>query len=154
MKVSAGLLMYRRNNGQLEMLIAHPGGPIYRRKDAGHWTIPKGLVDDQETFLAAAQREFSEETGFEVSADNFIELGAIRLASGKIVHGFAFEGDANPADLNSNSFDLEWPPHSGRFGAYPEVDEVRFVDPSEARRLLNPAQGPFVDRLQAALGAG
>ena len=151
MKVSAGLLMYRRRADQLEVLIAHPGSPIYRRKDAGHWTIPKGLVNAGEAILDAAQREFQEETGFAVELDAFIDLGTVRLKSGKTIYGFGFEGDADPAALNSNDFELEWPPRSGKMNRYPEIDQVRFVAPDEARRLLHPAQAAFIDRLEAAL---
>ena len=143
--------MYRSRDDALELLVAHPGGPIYRQKDAGHWTIPKGLIDDGESILSAAQREFREETGFAVTTDAFIDLGTVRLKSGKTVYGFAFEGDADPAKLKSNEFELEWPPRSGRIEHYPEVDEVRFVSPTEARRLLHPAQAAFVDRLLAKL---
>lgn len=143
--------MYRSVADHLELLIAHPGGPIYRNKDAGHWTIPKGLVDDGESFLEAARREFREETGFTVRGEDFIELGSIKLKSGKTVHGFAVEGDGDPAALASNDFELEWPPRSGEIHRYPEIDQVRFVSPDEARRLLHPAQAAFVDRLEAAL---
>ncbi len=143
--------MYRWRKGRLEVLVAHPGSPIYRRKDAGHWTIPKGLVDSGETFLAAAQREFREETGFAVETDRFVELGSVRLKSGKTVYGFAFEGDGDPDRLQSNQFELEWPPRTGRIGLYPEIDRVRFVSLEEARRLLHPAQTAFVDRLEAEL---
>ena len=143
--------MYRWRTGRLEVLVAHPGSPIYRRKDAGHWTIPKGLVDSGETFLAAAQREFREETGFAIETDRFVDLGSVRLKSGKTVYGFAFEGDGDPDQLQSNQFELEWPPRTGQIGLYPEIDQVRFVSPQEARRLLHPAQSAFVDRLEAAL---
>ncbi len=154
MKVSAGLLMYRRRGDRIEVLIAHPGSPIYRRKDAGHWTIPKGLVNAGESIIDAAQREFHEETGFPVVTNGFIELGSVRLKSGKTVHGFAFEGDADPSKLCSNEFALEWPPRTGQINNYPEIDRVRFVSPDEARRLLHPAQAAFVDRLESALEEG
>ena len=143
--------MYRWRAEKVEVLVAHPGSPIYRNKDAGHWTIPKGLVDQGESVLDAAQREFREETGFSVGTDRFVDLGTVRLKSGKTVYGFAFEGDGDPSKLKSNEFELEWPPRTGRIGRYPEVDQVRFVSPDEARRLLHPAQAAFVDRLQAAL---
>ena len=135
----------------MEVLVAHPGGPIYRSKNEGHWTIPKGLVDSGEAILDAAQREFREETGFDVPTEVFVNLGSIRLKSGKTVHGFAFEGDGDPSQLKSNDFELEWPPKSGRIGRYPEVDQVRFVSLEEARRLLHPAQTAFVDRLETVL---
>ena len=143
--------MYRRRDDGVQVLVAHPGSPIYRRKDAGHWTIPKGMVDHGESFLEAAQREFKEETGFDVDAQEFVDLGSVRLKSGKTVHGFAFEGDGDPAQLKSNSFELEWPPRTGRIGVYPEIDQIRFVSFDEARRLLHPAQKAFIDRLEAAL---
>lgn len=151
-KVSAGLLMFRRRAGRLELLVAHPGGPYFRRKYEHAWTIPKGVVDEGEALLDAARREFQEETGFPVESEDFIALGEVRQRSGKRVHAWAFEGDANPTRLDSNTFALEWPPRSGRTETFPELDELRFVDPDEARRLLNKSQAEFVDRLLKALG--
>ena len=152
-KVSAGLLLYRRRDGVIEVLIAHPGGPFFRRRETGAWTIPKGEIEPGEDLLSAARREFCEETGFPVAAqpDDYLELGHIRQKSGKVVHAWAFEGDCDPDALVSNSFDLEWPRGSGRTVRFPELDRVQFADPEQARRLLNAAQVVFVERLLAAV---
>jgi len=150
-KTSAGLLMYRRREGHLELLVAHPGGPYFRRRHESSWTIPKGMVEPGETLIQAAQREFHEETGFSGLSPTYLSLGEIRQRSGKHVHAWAFQGDCDPRQLNSNEYELEWPPKSGRTATFPEVDQLRFVDIDEARRLLNPSQAVFVDRLLAAL---
>lgn len=152
-KTSAGLLMFRRQEGRLELLVAHPGGPYFRRRHESSWTIPKGMVDDGESLLEAAQREFREETGFEPEADSYLPLGEIKQRSGKRVHAWAFEGDCDPSRFESVAFELEWPPRSGKIVEFPEVDQVRFVDPDEARRLLNKSQVAFVDRLLEVLDA-
>lgn len=149
-KVSAGVLLYRFTTGALEVLIAHPGGPYFTRREAGAWTIPKGVVEPGETAEAAARREFAEETGF-APPDRLVELGPIRLRSGKRVHAFAGEGDVDPARLSSNTFEMEWPRGSGEQRTFPEIDRVRFVAPDEAKRLLNVAQAPLVDQLEAML---
>lgn len=151
-KVSAGLLLYRRRPGRLEVLLAHPGGPLWRHKDLGAWTIPKGLLEPGEDPLDAARREFAEETGQRIDAPA-APLGTITQASGKLVHAWAVEGDFDPAALRSNTFALEWPRGSGRRIDVPEVDRVAWFDLDEARRRLNPAQAPLVDRLHA-LAAG
>ena len=148
--VSAGLLLFRRPAG-LEVLVAHPGGPFYGRRNEGVWTVPKGLVEPDEAPLAAARREFAEETGFEVPAGPFYDLGEARLKSGKRVLVYAAEGDADPSALVSNTFEMEWPPRSGRKTTFPEVDRARFVGPAEAERLLHPAQRVFIGRLMAVL---
>ncbi|MEM1026426.1 MAG: NUDIX domain-containing protein [Myxococcota bacterium] len=149
-KASAGVLMYRTRLVGLEVLVAHPGGPFFARKSLGAWTIPKGLIEEGEDAESAARREFREETGFVCPLELF-ELGSVRLRSGKVIHAFAGHGDADPERLDSNTFEMEWPRRSGRRQIFPEVDEVRFVVPDEARSLLNPAQAVLVDRLQAAL---
>lgn len=149
---SAGILLYRRTaGGDIEVLIAHPGGPFWAHRNEGAWSIPKGLIDEGEDLEVAARREFEEETGTAVTGP-LIELGTVRLRSHKPVHGFAAEGDLAPESIVSNTFPLEWPPKSGRFVDTPEIDRVAWCEPSEAKRLLNPAQGAFVDRLLAALG--
>jgi predicted NUDIX family NTP pyrophosphohydrolase len=142
--------MYRTRSVGLELLVAHPGGPFFARKSLGAWTIPKGLIEDGEDPETAARREFSEETGFACPQALF-ELGSVRLRSGKVIHAFAGCGDADPLQLTSNTFEMEWPRRSGRRQTFPEVDEVRFVAPDEARTLLNPAQAVLVDRLLATL---
>jgi predicted NUDIX family NTP pyrophosphohydrolase len=149
-KVSAGVLLYRFDGERLQLLIAHPGGPYFTRRNVGAWTIPKGMVEDGESLEAAARREFEEETGFRCPKV-LVPLRPVRLRSGKRVHAFAGEGDVNPSSLASNDFEMEWPKGSGRTQRFPEIDRVRFVSPEEARTLLNPAQCGFVDALQAHL---
>jgi predicted NUDIX family NTP pyrophosphohydrolase len=149
-RVSAGLLMFRRRAGALEVLLAHPGGPAWTNKDAGAWTIPKGEVDEGEDELATARREFEEETGIRPEGE-FRPLGRVTQKSGKIVHAWAFEGDADPAAIRSNSFRMQWPPGSGQWGTFPEVDRAEWFSPGEARRRINPAQAALIDALEAAL---
>lgn len=145
------MLMFRRRDGRLEVLIAHPGGPFWANRDLGAWTIPKGLAEPGEELLAAARRELAEETGLRPDGP-FISLGSIRQKSGKVVHAWACEGDADPAALTSNVISVEWPAGSGNRIEFPEVDRCAWFDPTEAREKLNPAQAEFVDRLEAALG--
>src|SRR5688572_19564023 len=120
-KISAGLIMYRTGNERLQVLLVHPGGPFWARKDAGVWTFPRGEIAEGEELLIAAIREFQEETGYTAKGP-FIPLGQIKQKSGKVVHAWAFEGDCDPASLKSNAFELEWPPKSGRMCQFPEVD--------------------------------
>jgi predicted NUDIX family NTP pyrophosphohydrolase len=151
MKTSAGLLMYRRGgDAAAQVLLAHPGGPFWRGKDAGAWTIPKGEYEAPEDPLAAARREFNEETGFE-AAPPFLPLGEIVQKSGKRITAWAFEGDCDPGQLRCNTFELEWPPRSGRRQSYPEVDRVGWFSLDEARHKVIPAQRPLIDRLEKAL---
>lgn len=150
-KLSAGLLLFRRVEDGVEVLIAHPGGPIWARRDTGAWTLPKGAIDDGESPLEAARREFAEETGHPAPDGEAIDLGEVRMRSGKVVHGWALEGDLNPRTLRSMLVDVEWPPRTGRVVTVPEIDRVAWVRPGEARRRLNPAQASFVDRLLTAL---
>jgi predicted NUDIX family NTP pyrophosphohydrolase len=149
-KISAGILLYRRRDSGVEVLLVHPGGPLWAKKDDGAWSIPKGEVDDAEDLLAAARRELREETGLEPEGP-FVALGSVRQRSGKTVHAFAAEGDCVPSALSSNTFELEWPPRSGRRATFPEVDRAEYFDPETAQRKLNAAQGPFVQRLVDAL---
>jgi predicted NUDIX family NTP pyrophosphohydrolase len=149
-KVSAGILLYRRREPGLEVLLAHPGGPFWIRRDAGAWTIPKGVADAGEALLDAARREFTEETGFSV-AGPFLGLGAIRQRAGKIVHAWACEGDLDAAAAASNVMRSEWPRGSGRWITFPEVDRCEWFAVPEARRRINPAQSELLDRLEAAL---
>lgn len=151
---SAGILLFRRPAGRLEVLLAHPGGPFWRTKDLGHWTIPKGEVEPGEEIEAVARREFAEETGHEPPGGAPIPLGEVRQKSGKLVVAWALEGDLDPASARSNTFTIEWPPRSGRRRAFPEIDRVAWFEPAEARRRLKPAQVPFIDRLEAALAGG
>jgi predicted NUDIX family NTP pyrophosphohydrolase len=152
-KESAGLLMFRRRNGRLEVLLAHPGGPFWSGRHEGAWTIPKGGVHSGEDPLDAARREFQEETGFS-SREPFIALGSIVQRSGKVVHAWAFEGDCDPDLLVSVTTSTEWPPRSGQRITIPEIDRASFFSLEEARTLINVAQAQLLDRLQEAVGAG
>lgn len=145
-KRSAGLLMYRRRNSEIEVLLVHPGGPFWSKKDLGAWSIPKGEHLDGEDQLHAARREFEEETGFPARGD-FIELGDLKQPGGKIVAAWAFEGDFDPQQLKSNTFMMEWPPHSGRQIEVPEVDRGCWYSIEDARRRLLTGQRTFLDRL-------
>jgi predicted NUDIX family NTP pyrophosphohydrolase len=151
-KTSAGLLLYRRCKGGVEVLLVHPGGPFYKSKDAGVWSIPKGEPDPGEEMLAAARREFAEETGFDLSAGVvFRPLGQVLQRGGKTVHAWAVEGDCDPAALRSGTFEMEWPPRSGKRQAFPEVDRAAFYGVEEARRAMHPDQAAFLDRLLAGI---
>jgi predicted NUDIX family NTP pyrophosphohydrolase len=150
-RTSAGILLWRRQHDRLEVLLAHQGGPLWAKKDLGHWTIPKGEVELGEELAAVARREFREETGHEVPDGPLIDLGQIRQKSGKLVLGWAVNGDLDPSTAVSNTYDMEWPPRSGRIQSFPEIDRVEWFDLDEARRRLKAAQVPFLDRLQAAL---
>jgi predicted NUDIX family NTP pyrophosphohydrolase len=141
---SAGLLMYRKRNGQLEFLLVHPGGPFWRNKDTGAWTIPKGGVEPGEEALETAKREFAEELGFPAQGF-FTLLQPIRQKGGKLVHAWAFESDCEPATCKSNTFELEWPPRSGLKQQFPEVDKVAFFSLDEAREKINAAQAPWLE---------
>ena len=153
-RVSAGVLLYRYREGALEVLIAHPGGPYFAKKDAGYWSIPKGEVEEGEALMDVALREFEEETGSPVIADpaTFIELGDIIQKGGKVVHAWAVEGDLDPAGAHSNEIEIEWPPRSGKRQRFPEIDRVEWFGPIEARRRIKPTQAPLIDRLEEALG--
>ena len=148
-KQSAGLLMYRRaQEGALEVLLVHPGGPFFRNRDDGAWTVPKGESGAGEELLDCARREFEEETGATPpAAAACVSLGTIKQAGGKLVHAWAFEGDFDPADLRCNTFELEWPPRSGKKQSFPEVDRAELFALPQARTKINPAQVPFLDRL-------
>jgi len=151
-RVSAGLLLYRRRAGGLEVLLAHPGGPFFRRRDEGYWSVPKGEVEPGEELLAVARREFEEETGSRPPGGEPIELGSIVQKGGKVVHAWAIEGDLDPGAAVSNTFELEWPPGSGRRQAFPEIDRVAWFDAAEARRRIKSTQIPLIDRLAAVQG--
>jgi predicted NUDIX family NTP pyrophosphohydrolase len=148
--VSAGVLLFRRRDGALEVLLAHPGGPFWRGRDAGAWTIPKGLVAPGEALLDAARRELREETGLAPEGP-FLPLGSVRQKAGKTVHAWACEGDADPATITSNTTTIEWPRGSGRRITYPEVDRCAWFAIDAARGKLNPAQSELLGRLEAAL---
>lgn len=151
MEKSAGLLLFRRGRPGLEVFLAHPGGPFWARRDDGVWTIPKGVIEPGEDGLTAARREFEEETGFKPEGP-FLPLGSIRLKSGKLIHAWACEGDADPASFRSVGFDLEWPRGSGKTRRFPEVDRCGWFDLPTAALKLNPSQARLLDRLREAIG--
>jgi predicted NUDIX family NTP pyrophosphohydrolase len=150
LKQSAGLLLYRRSSGVIEVFLAHLGGPFWASKDEGAWTIPKGVPDPGEDFLDAAIREFQEETGI-AAMGPFVPLGTITQKSGKVVHAWAWEGDAEAGSPPSNKVKVEWPTRSGKWITVPEVDRCEWFGEEEAAKKLNPAQVELLDRLQQSL---
>jgi predicted NUDIX family NTP pyrophosphohydrolase len=150
-KTSAGILMYRQRSTAVEVLIVHPGGPFWKSKDAGAWSIPKGEFLPGEDPLKTAKREFKEELGKTVTG-KFLELRPVFQAGGKIVYAWAVEGDLDTTNIKSNEFEMEWPPKSGRMAKFPEVDRAEWVDLPTAREKLNPAQTGFLDQLEEVLG--
>jgi predicted NUDIX family NTP pyrophosphohydrolase len=144
---SAGILLFRRSHGAVELLLVHPGGPYWARKDAGAWSVPKGEHTDGEDALDCARREFAEETGTVPPEGALVPLGEVRQRSGKRVSVWAAEGDLDAGTVRSNTFSLEWPPRSGRMQEFPEVDRAGWFAPDAAREAIVPAQAPFVDRL-------
>jgi predicted NUDIX family NTP pyrophosphohydrolase len=147
-RTSAGILLFRRTSEGVEVLLGHPGGPYFEDKDIGAWSIPKGQVEDGEQLLAVAKREFGEETGHVVGSNaRLLELGSIRQRGGKTVHAWALEGDMDPMEARSNTFRMEWPPRSGIFIEVPEIDQVAWFTPEQARVAMNPAQFPLVETL-------
>lgn len=152
-RISAGLVMYRICNGALEVFLAHPGGPFFARKDAGHWTIPKGEIESDEDYLATAMREFKEEVGIEIDPKSkFIDLGSIRQKGGKTVHAWGVAGDCDDsAPCKSNCFTVEWPLGSGKFQEFPEVDRAQFFPIDQAKKKIKETQVPLLERLLAAL---
>jgi predicted NUDIX family NTP pyrophosphohydrolase len=149
-QTSAGLLLFRRTSGALELFLAHPGGPFWKHRDAGAWTIPKGLIEPDEDPLAAACREFREETGI-TPVGPFLELGSIKQKAGKTVFAWAWQGDADPTRVISNVVRTQFPPQSGRWISVPEVDRCAWFPPEEARQKINPAQAALIDRLEEKL---
>jgi predicted NUDIX family NTP pyrophosphohydrolase len=149
-KSSAGLLMYRKKRTALEVLLVHPGGPFWRNKDEGAWSIPKGEVDEGEDLHEAARREFEEETGSRPSGE-FLPLTPIKQKSGKIIHAWAVEGNLDPAAIRSNTFTMEWPPKSGKRIEFPEVDRAAFFDIATATNKINPAQALLLTELETVL---
>jgi predicted NUDIX family NTP pyrophosphohydrolase len=145
---SAGLLLFRRSTGTIEVFLVHPGGPFWRKRDDGAWSIPKGEFDDKESPVDAAVRELREETGFGIDGP-FLALGMIRQAGGKFVQAFAVAADVDPTKIVANSFEIEWPPRSGRRATFPEVDRAAWFSIEQARTKINPAQTEFLDRLLA-----
>jgi predicted NUDIX family NTP pyrophosphohydrolase len=150
MKRSAGILMYKRMGRELPLLLVHPGGPFWAKKDLGAWSIPKGEYEPDEDPFAVAKREFAEGLGTEPTGE-FWELGELVQPSRKVITAWAVEGDFDPRELKSNTFELEWPPKSGRRQSFPEVDRAGWFVPAEARRKILPGQSAFIDRLLARL---
>ena len=150
-EISAGILAYRRR-GELEVLLAHPGGPFWAKKDAGAWSIPKGLIDPGEELLAAARREFTEETGF-TAQEPFIPLAPVKQKSGKIVHAFACEGDYDPDQLVCNAFEIEWPPKSGKRRSFPEIDRLAWFGMDAAGEKILGYQRPWLEELESKLAS-
>ena len=146
-RASAGVLLYRLQTGSPEVLLVHPGGPLFARRDLGAWSIPKGELDEGEAPLAAARREFTEEVGTAPPPQEPLDLGEVRLKSGKRVRAFALEGDLDAVAAVSSTFEMEWPPRSGVRRSFPEVDRAQWFSLADARQRLNPAQAAFVDRL-------
>ena len=144
------MLLFRRPKGALEFFLAHPGGPFWRTRDLGAWTVPKGLVEEGEDPLVAAIREFEEETSIRPEGP-FLPLGSVRQKAGKLVRAWAWEGEADPRRVRSNVMRAEWPRGSGRWLAFPEVDRCEWFDAHTARQKINPAQAELIDRLEAAL---
>ncbi len=152
-QISAGLLMYHIIDGVLEIFLGHPGGPFYQNKDDGHWSIPKGLVDQDEDIELAAKREFEEETGIKVQAKDLIELGKVRYKNGKQLYVWAFEGEWEEKwGIQSNTFQLEWPPKSGNIREFPELDRAGWFHLTAARNKILPVQWPLVEHLMEKLG--
>ncbi len=149
-KISAGILLFRKTAAGVEVMLVHPGGPFWAKKDAGAWSIPKGLADEGEDLLAAAKREFLEETGAAVDGE-FLDLGAHKQPGGKTIFAWAHEGDFDPASLKSNTFAIEWPPRSGRMAEFPEVDRAAWYSIEEALEKINKGQRPIIAALEAAV---
>jgi predicted NUDIX family NTP pyrophosphohydrolase len=145
--------MYRNDHGHLRVLLAHPGGPFFKNKDEGAWSIPKGEIELAEDYLEAAQREFAEETSVTPKGP-YVALTPVKQKGGKIVHAWAFEGDCDPAAIVSNTFSMEWPPKSGQQTEFPEIDRAEFLDLATARRKINPAQVSLIDEFEQLLRAG
>lgn len=148
---SAGILLWRRSHGSIEVLLGFPGGPFFAGKDADHWTVLKGEIEAGEEPLAVARREFEEESGHPVPEGPTVDLGEITQKGGKVVIAWAVEGDLDPVAAVSNTFEMEWPPRSGRLQPFPEIDRVEWFDLATARTKVKAAQAPFLDRLEAAL---
>jgi predicted NUDIX family NTP pyrophosphohydrolase len=144
-------LLFRQRDKKVQVLLAHPGGPFWSRKDQGVWTIPKGLIGPSESLLSAAQREFAEETGYRPGGEA-IPLGSAKQPGGKVVHVWAIEEDWDPADLQSNTFEMEWPPGTGRLQSFPEIDRASWFGIAEARLKILKGQAAFLDHLLETLG--
>lgn len=151
-KLSAGILMYRGEGPSLELLLVHPGGPFWAKKDRGAWSMPKGEYEEGEEPLVVAKREFEEELGSAAPVGGYIALGELKQPSPKVITAFAVDGDLDPSTLESNHFAMEWPPKSGKVQTFPEVDRAAWFSLDQAATKIQPGQAPFIDRLLAALG--
>jgi predicted NUDIX family NTP pyrophosphohydrolase len=149
-RTSAGLLMFRRRNVAIEVFLVHPGGPFFAKKDVGAWSIPKGEIDEGEEPLATARREFEEETGF-TAEGTFLPLAPVTQKGGKVVQAWAFEGDCDPGQVKSNTFRMEWPPHSGKQQEFPEVDRAGWFTVEQAKEKINQAQAAFLEELKGSI---
>jgi predicted NUDIX family NTP pyrophosphohydrolase len=152
-KTSAGILLYRLREGALEVLLAHPGGPFWTKRDLGSWTLPKGEIDEGEDALAAARREFAEETSIVLPDAPALALTPLRQPSRKLIHAWAIEGDCDAAACHSNLFQMEWPPKSGQVAEFPEIDRAEWFDLATASRKILPGQAPFLAELAELLAA-
>lgn len=150
-KISAGILLYRKGGKGLEVFLVHPGGPLWANKEEGAWSIPKGLIAEGEELLQAALREFEEETGFRLEPEDVIELKPVKQKGGKTVHAFAVEGDCDPAKIISNTFEMEWPPSSGKIQNFPEIDRAAWFRLDVAKKRINPAQVGLIEELEEIL---
>jgi predicted NUDIX family NTP pyrophosphohydrolase len=150
-KRSAGIVLYRCKEKRIEVLLVHPGGPFWRGKDGGAWSIPKGEPDEDEDFLQAAIREFREETGKEPPSGGVIALTPVKQKGGKVVHAWAIEGDFDPAAIKSNNFSMEWPPHSGKQQEFPEVDRAGWFDMEAAKEKINRVQRGLLEELEGLI---
>jgi predicted NUDIX family NTP pyrophosphohydrolase len=148
---SAGLLLHRQRDGKLEVLLVHPGGPFWQKRDEGVWSIPKGEFAENESGIDVARREFQEELGAAAPDGVPTPLGSVRQSGGKVVQAWALPGDIDVSRVTGNTFEIEWPPRSGKMQAFPEIDRAAWFDPDEARRRLLPAQRAFIDRLEEQL---
>jgi predicted NUDIX family NTP pyrophosphohydrolase len=151
-KRSAGILLFQRDSGELRVLLVHPGGPFWKTRDHGSWSIPKGEYLEGEDARAVALREFEEETGVALPASNLTSLGEVRQAGGKVVTAWALESDLDPEKIVSNTFEMVWPPKSGRRQTFPEIDRAGWFTLTEAREKILDGQRPFLERLAAAIG--
>jgi predicted NUDIX family NTP pyrophosphohydrolase len=150
MRMSAGIMLYKKKGGRIEIFLVHPGGPFWKGKNEGAWSIPKGEFTEEEEPLAAAIREFEEETGKKIKG-NFLPLTPIRQKAGKLVHAWAIEGDIDPEKIVSNTYQQEWPYKSGKWQSFPEVDKASWFSVEDAKQMINPAQAAFIDELMTML---
>ena len=151
-KISAGILVYRKVGGRTEVLLGHPGGPFWSKKDEASWSIPKGEADEDKDYLKTAKREFKEETGFDVSDRKLTDIGSVTYKNGKVVYAWACEANFDTSKSKSNMFEMEWPPHSGKKISVPEIDKTEYFEIGTALKKINPAQSEFIEHLQQKIG--